>query len=264
MHFLAWSLAGRRKTTPLRVLISPSSATAWCESRTTRCWSALAGCTSTNSLSTCRAATCPSSLWCILVSSFSNVSHLHLQNTPPFLSAVEEIELVHHQSSLAATGMMMRTQYEWLFVSMKVTNKTISTFQQQQDVLIFTVSQQIYQSIWSRRELSPISLKHPSADHHEEAATALHRQLPASRLLLPVSGLGLLPHLRQQRREARLQGHSAAGRHRHAADPQRDPAFLLREDPPHRWGRGSATGIRQLRSGGRIQPAKLFNPARRT
>lgn len=64
-----------------------------------------------------------------------------------FLSAVEEIKLVHNQSSLEAAGIMMRTQYEWLFVSMKVSNKTISTFQQQQDVLIFTVSPYIYASI---------------------------------------------------------------------------------------------------------------------
>lgn len=160
MHFLTWHLTGQRKTKPLRVLISPSTVTVWCESRTTRCWSAPAGCTSTNFLSMSRGATCPSSLWCILVSLFSifhNISHRHLQDTihhHPFLSAVEEIELVHHQTPLAATGTMMRTQYEWLFVSMKVTNKTICTFQQQQDVLIFTVSQQIYQSIWSSWEPS--------------------------------------------------------------------------------------------------------------
>lgn len=77
-------------------------------------------------------------------------------------------------------------------------------------------------------------LKHHSPDHHEEATATLHRQLPAARLLLPVSGLGLLPHLRQRRREAQFQGHCFAGRHCHAADSQRDPAFILPEDPPYR------------------------------
>ncbi|XP_075891665.1 5-hydroxytryptamine receptor 3A-like [Nelusetta ayraudi] len=78
--------------------------------------------------------------------SFKSVVHsgefdtIHPPPPPPFLSAVEEIELVHHQTPLEATGTMMRTQYEWLFVSMKVTNKTICTFQQQQDVLIFTIT----------------------------------------------------------------------------------------------------------------------------
>lgn len=71
---------GPRKTKPLRVLISPSTVMAWCESRTTRFWSAPAECTSTNSPLMSRAATCPSSLWYILVSSVSiyfNMSHLH-------------------------------------------------------------------------------------------------------------------------------------------------------------------------------------------
>lgn len=52
-----------------------------------------------------------------------------------------EIELVQHLSSLEAKETMMRTQYEWLFVNMTVTNKTIDTFHHKQDVLVYTVSQ---------------------------------------------------------------------------------------------------------------------------
>lgn len=36
--------------------------------------------------------------------------------------------------------MTMRTQYEWLFVSMTVTNKTADTFGIHQDMLVYTVS----------------------------------------------------------------------------------------------------------------------------
>lgn len=55
---------------------------------------------------------------------------------------MEEIELVQQLSSLEAKGTMMRTQYEWLFVSMTVTNKTVDMlFHHKQDVLIYTVSQ---------------------------------------------------------------------------------------------------------------------------
>lgn len=34
-----------------------------------------------------------------------------------------------------------------------------------------------------------------SSDHHEEAATPLHRQLSAARPVLPVSGHGVFPDL---------------------------------------------------------------------
>lgn len=34
----------------------------------------------------------------------------------------------------------MTTQYEWLFVSMTVTNKTVDMFDLKQDMLIYTVS----------------------------------------------------------------------------------------------------------------------------
>ncbi|XP_061612214.1 acetylcholine receptor subunit beta-like isoform X3 [Phyllopteryx taeniolatus] len=76
--------------------------------------------------------------------------------------------------------------------------------------------------------------KHDRLYHqHEEETCAVHHQLPAARHLLPGSGLGLLLHLGLGRREAELQGHRAAGRHRHAAHPQRDPALLLQQDPSH-------------------------------
>lgn len=130
--------------------------------------------------------------------SFHHPQHPHnstCRKPLAFLAAVEEIKLVHDQSSLDATGTVMRTQYEWLFVSMRVSNKTTSTFQQQQDVLIFTVSRQIYASTQSSCGTSLFFPKHLPPDHHEEAAATLHRQLPAARLLLPVSGFGLFPHL---------------------------------------------------------------------
>lgn len=56
-------------------------------------------------------------------------------------SPVKELQLVHSLSSSETTdAMMMRTQYEWLFVSMAVTNKTINMFHLEQDVMIYTVS----------------------------------------------------------------------------------------------------------------------------
>lgn len=83
-------------------------------------------------------------------------------------------------------------------------------------------------------EASALTGRSPLPDHHEEAAPPLHCQLPAARLVLPVSGLVVLPDLRQRRREAELQGHGAAGRHRAAADPERNPALVLKQDPTHR------------------------------
>lgn len=97
--------------------------------------------------------------------------------------------------------------------------------------------------------------RHFLPDHHEEAAATLHRQLPPARILLLVSGFGLLPHLWQRWREAQLQGHGAAGRHCDAAHSQRDPAFLLWKDPPDRWARGSGEGI------GKLWPCACMQPA---
>lgn len=55
---------------------------------------------------------------------------------------VKEIQLVHSLSSSEATHTMMRTQYEWLFISMTVSNKTVYMFHLKQDVMIYTVSMQ--------------------------------------------------------------------------------------------------------------------------
>lgn len=114
----------------------------------------------------------------------------------------------------------MRSQYEWLFVSMTVTNKTVDMFDLKQDMLIYTVS---------IRACSPTleTLVHekqpeliPLADHHEEAVSPLHRQLLAAHPVPPEPGYRVLLYLRAGRREAQLQGHRAAGRHRHAASSE--------------------------------------------
>ncbi|KAK2820598.1 hypothetical protein Q5P01_023557 [Channa striata] len=57
--------------------------------------------------------------------------------------SVEEIRLVHKASSADVTRWsreVMRTQYEWLFINMTVTNKTVTAFNVQQDVIIFTIN----------------------------------------------------------------------------------------------------------------------------
>ncbi|XP_045925189.1 5-hydroxytryptamine receptor 3A-like isoform X1 [Micropterus dolomieu] len=57
--------------------------------------------------------------------------------------SVEEIHLVQYLNSSEATESsreLMRTQYEWLFINMTVTNKTVETFGFKQDVMIYTIS----------------------------------------------------------------------------------------------------------------------------
>ncbi|XP_068162286.1 5-hydroxytryptamine receptor 3A-like [Antennarius striatus] len=54
--------------------------------------------------------------------------------------SVNEIQLVHQLSSTEDTHATMRTQYEWLFISMTVTNKTVVMFNIEQDVLVYTIS----------------------------------------------------------------------------------------------------------------------------
>ncbi|XP_073345270.1 5-hydroxytryptamine receptor 3A-like [Pagrus major] len=54
--------------------------------------------------------------------------------------SVNEIQLVHDTHSSEDTHTMMRTQYEWLFINMTVTNKTVNMFGLKQDVLIYTIS----------------------------------------------------------------------------------------------------------------------------
>lgn len=56
------------------------------------------------------------------------------------LITVSEIQLVDSPGSSGTSDMTMRSQYEWLFVSMTVTNKTVNMFNLKQDVLIYTVS----------------------------------------------------------------------------------------------------------------------------
>lgn len=50
------------------------------------------------------------------------------------------MRLVHSLSSSEAADTMMRTQYEWLFVSMTISNTTVDMFHLEQDVVIYTVS----------------------------------------------------------------------------------------------------------------------------
>lgn len=63
--------------------------------------------------------------------------------SPP---SVDEIQLVHNVHSSEDTHTMMRTQYEWLFINMTVTNKTVNMFGLKQDVLIYTVSDTGYRT----------------------------------------------------------------------------------------------------------------------
>ncbi|KAM3592810.1 uncharacterized protein V6R79_025587 [Siganus canaliculatus] len=54
--------------------------------------------------------------------------------------SAEEVQLVHSRSSSEATGATMRTQYEWLFISMTVTNKTVDMFGLKQDMLVYNIT----------------------------------------------------------------------------------------------------------------------------
>ncbi|XP_026172283.1 5-hydroxytryptamine receptor 3A-like isoform X2 [Mastacembelus armatus] len=57
--------------------------------------------------------------------------------------SVDELQLDHKYSSSEATNWSreaMRTQYEWLFIDMTVTNKTVNTFGMQQDMIIYTIN----------------------------------------------------------------------------------------------------------------------------
>uniref|UniRef100_A0A3P9N5C6 Uncharacterized protein n=1 Tax=Poecilia reticulata TaxID=8081 RepID=A0A3P9N5C6_POERE len=56
--------------------------------------------------------------------------------------SVEEIKLLYSMNSSVTTNWsreLMRTQYEWLFVKMTVTNKTVKPFGSQQDTIIYTI-----------------------------------------------------------------------------------------------------------------------------
>ncbi|XP_007558436.1 5-hydroxytryptamine receptor 3A-like isoform X2 [Poecilia formosa] len=56
--------------------------------------------------------------------------------------SVEEINLLYSLNSSVTTNWsreLMRTQYEWLFVKMTVTNKTVKPFGSQQDTIIYTI-----------------------------------------------------------------------------------------------------------------------------
>ncbi|XP_017291460.1 5-hydroxytryptamine receptor 3A [Kryptolebias marmoratus] len=56
--------------------------------------------------------------------------------------SVSEIRLKHHLNSSGATNwsrQLMRTQYEWLFVNLTITTKTVFPFGVEQDVIIYTI-----------------------------------------------------------------------------------------------------------------------------
>ncbi|XP_037546870.1 5-hydroxytryptamine receptor 3A-like [Nematolebias whitei] len=56
--------------------------------------------------------------------------------------SVNEIRLIHHLNSSVSTKwsrQLMRTQYEWLFVNMTITSKTVFPFGVEQDVIIYTI-----------------------------------------------------------------------------------------------------------------------------
>ncbi|XP_027886115.1 5-hydroxytryptamine receptor 3A-like [Xiphophorus couchianus] len=56
--------------------------------------------------------------------------------------SVEEINLLHSLNSSVTTNWsreLMSTQYEWLFVNMTVTTKTVKPFGSQQDTIIYTI-----------------------------------------------------------------------------------------------------------------------------
>lgn len=68
-----------------------------------------------------------------------------LKLTVLFLSptSVDEILLVENYDSKRTTELthtLIQTQYEWLFINMTVTNKTIDLFDFRQSVIIYTVS----------------------------------------------------------------------------------------------------------------------------
>ncbi|XP_050925213.1 5-hydroxytryptamine receptor 3A [Lates calcarifer] len=59
------------------------------------------------------------------------------------IHSVDEIQLVHDTNSSQATEWsreVMRTQYEWLFIDMTVSNQTVTKFGLEQDVIMYTIS----------------------------------------------------------------------------------------------------------------------------
>nr|XP_046234247.1 5-hydroxytryptamine receptor 3A-like [Scatophagus argus] len=54
--------------------------------------------------------------------------------------SVKDIQLVHDLSSSEMSHARMRTQYEWLFINMTVSNNTVYMLDLKQDVLIYTIS----------------------------------------------------------------------------------------------------------------------------
>lgn len=238
---------GQKRTKLPQVPTSVSTATVWSEFRTTRCWSAPAGCRSTSSPLTFRFATSPSSLSYILVSlrtykvsTFQTLiwdpDRTTTHSGPVLwfpLITVNEIQLVHSPSSSRTSDMTMRTQYEWLFVSMTVSNKTVDMFNLKQDMLIYSVSMYEDSPTPGANSFSNTRL-YDLTDHHEEAVSPLHCQLPAAHPVPPESGYRILLYLRKRGREARLQGYRAARRHPDAASSEWNPALVIRSDSTHR------------------------------
>ncbi|XP_056908479.1 5-hydroxytryptamine receptor 3A-like [Takifugu flavidus] len=70
--------------------------------------------------------------------------------------SVKEIQLVHSPCSSKTSDMTMRSQYEWLFVSMTVTNKTVDMFDLKQDMLIYTITMKRQSLLYIVNFLLPI------------------------------------------------------------------------------------------------------------
>ncbi|XP_070401817.1 5-hydroxytryptamine receptor 3A [Nothobranchius furzeri] len=73
--------------------------------------------------------------------------------------SVEEIKLFHRLNSSVITNssrQLMRTQYEWLFVNMTVTSKTVFPFGVEQDVIIYTISMKRRPTLYIVNFLLPI------------------------------------------------------------------------------------------------------------
>uniref|UniRef100_H3CMN6 Uncharacterized protein n=1 Tax=Tetraodon nigroviridis TaxID=99883 RepID=H3CMN6_TETNG len=69
---------------------------------------------------------------------------------------VNEIQLVHSPGASSDSDMTLRTQYEWLFVSMTVTSKTVDMFNTKQDVLIYTITMKRQSLLYIVNFLLPI------------------------------------------------------------------------------------------------------------
>lgn len=154
-------LTGQNKTKPLRVLISTYETMDGWNLEMIRWWSARARCVFTNSPSMFRAATSPSNQSCTQVShetvllASAMCGWCTRMYVCPVLTCSEnsqlcllffsddEITLFYNKNNTMITEWSretMQTQYEWLFVSMSVTSKTVKHFGFSQTMIVYTVS----------------------------------------------------------------------------------------------------------------------------